>query len=112
VSKFETQEPPYCGIVVAIHSFLMDYWLEPLLDRKPKRKEACPAESYGRSMLSTFSTKQEETNKMSNEIAIISVIISLICLAVSLRDGVPSRDQVRRFLKLMVTGKYEEPKER
>jgi len=45
------------------------------------------------------------------EIAIIATVISLACLVISLRDGLPSRDQIRRFLKLLITGKYEPPKE-
>lgn len=43
------------------------------------------------------------------EIEIASMIISLICVAISARHGKPTKDQTRRFLKLLLTGKYEEP---
>jgi len=43
------------------------------------------------------------------EIEMVSIVISLVCLVFVFKDDVPSRDQIRRFLKLMITGKYEKP---
>lgn len=43
-------------------------------------------------------------------ISIASIVVSLSCVAISLRHGLPSSDQYRRFLKFMITGKYEPPK--
>lgn len=44
------------------------------------------------------------------EIEIVCIVINAICLIIAFRDGVPSRDDYRRFFKFMITGKYEEPK--
>jgi len=52
-----------------------------------------------------------------NETAIISLVsigISLVSIAIAFRHGssFASRDQLRRGLKVIITGKYEAPKVR